>query len=130
MAEPHPQAIDPAHPLVDRVRAICLPLPEAVEVISRGRPHFRAGKGTIFASTAVSMDRPFTLAFRADDAERPALLEDSRFFIPQYSGAYGWLATDIDGDDVDWQYLAELVETSYRGMANSRQLKALDSRDL
>ena len=39
-------------------------------------------------------------------------------------------ATDIDGDDVDWQFLAELVETSYRGMANSRQLKALDSRDL
>ena len=128
MAQPHPRVIDPQHPLVERVRALCLALPEAVEIESRGRPQWRAGKGNIFAAVAVSMDRPLTLAFKADEFERPALLDDARFFVPPYSGAFGWLATDLDAADIDWQYLSELVETSYRGMANARQLKAVDSR--
>ena len=128
MAQPHPRVIDPQHPLVERVRAICMHLPEAVEIESRGRPQWRAGKGTIFAYVAVSMNRPFTVGFDADEGERPALLDDARFFVPPYSGAHGWLAADLDAADTDWQLLSELIETSYRRSANKRQLAALDSR--
>ena len=128
MAEPHPRVVDPAHPLVSRVRSLCLALPEAVEIESRGRPQWRAGKGKIFAYVAVAMDRPFTLGFEADEGEKPALLEDPRFFVPPYSGAHGWLAADLDAAHTDWQFLSELIETSYRRSANKRQLTALDSR--
>ena len=33
---------------------------------------------------------------------------------------------DLDGPDTDWALLAELIETSYRQVANRRQLAALD----
>jgi hypothetical protein len=48
--------------------------------------------------------------------------------VPAYYGPYGWRATDLDRDDLDWTEVAELVETSFRLVANRRQLAALDAR--
>ncbi len=126
MSEPHPLAVDPQHPLVERVRGICLAYPEAVEVGSWGRPTFRAGK-KIFASLAETMDRPFSIVIKPDPAELPAYRQDPLFRVPPYWGAAGWISTDIDGD-ADWQLIAELIDTSYRQVALKRQLRMLDER--
>lgn len=123
--EPHPQVVDPRHPLVERVRAICLAYPEAVEVETWGRPTFRAGK-KIFLLVGSGMDRPFTIVFSPEADERLAYLEDGRFFVPKYWGAGGWLATAIDGPRVDWSELAEIIDTSYRRVALVRQIRALE----
>ncbi|WP_165070360.1 MmcQ/YjbR family DNA-binding protein [Marisediminicola senii] len=124
----HPQVIDPHDPLVERVRAICLGYPEAVEKESFGRPTFRAGK-KVFIWVSASMDRPFSIVFKPDGDERLAHLEDERYFVPPYWGPAGWLAIDFDHPDTDWTELAELVDTSYRQVALKRQLSALDTRD-
>jgi hypothetical protein len=118
--------IDPDHPLVERVRTICLGFPDAVESRSWGRPTFKVNR--IFAFVGSSMDRPHSVAFKPDPEERRAYLQDERFFVPPYWGPFGWLAMDIEADsaDNDWAELAELLETSYRQLALKRQVKALD----
>jgi hypothetical protein len=108
------------------LRAICLDLPEATEVESWGRPTFRAKK--IFATYGSGEDHPHSVIFKPDDDERPALAPDPRFFVPPYYGPSGWLALDFEEAPVDWNEVAELVESSYRKMALQRMLKALDAR--
>ena len=126
MARTHPRVVDPRHPLVEKVRAICLAYPEAGEVEAWGRPTFRAGK-KIFVMVSASMDRPFTIVFKPEADERLAYLEDDRFYSPPYWGPGGWLATAIDGPHADWTELAEIIDTSYRQVALVRQIRALDN---
>lgn len=127
MAEPHPEVIDPQHPLVRRLREICLAYPEAAEIAAWGRPTFRAGK-KIFLFVAESMDRPYSIVFKPTRQERLAYLEDPRFFVPAYWGPSGWMATDIGSPETDWSLVEELVDTSYRQVALVRQLRELDAR--
>ena len=130
MAEPHPRVVDPGHPLVSRVRSLCLALPEAVEIESRGRPHWRAGRRPFFAFVGARMDLPLTVCVKLDPEEQLAWADDPRFFIPPYWGPYGWRALHLDAADTDWQLIAELLDGSYRQVANRRQVTSLDSRSL
>jgi predicted DNA-binding protein (MmcQ/YjbR family) len=121
----HPRVVDPRHPLVERVRAVCLALPEAIEVEAWGRPTFRAAK-PIFVHVSASMQRPLSIVLKTDPVEHLALVQDERFFGPPYYDHGHWVGVDLDRPDADWQLLAELIETSYRQVANRRQLAALD----
>ena len=121
----HPRLFDEPDAALDRLRAVCLAFPEAVEVLAWGRPTFRAGK-KIFVTAGASMDRPHSMVFKPDPEERRALVQDERFFIPPYFGPSGWLAIDFDSPQADWVELAELAETSYRQVALKRQLVQLD----
>jgi predicted DNA-binding protein (MmcQ/YjbR family) len=123
----HPRLFTEPDAALDRLRAVCLVFPEAVEVLAWGRPTFRAGK-KIFVTAGAHMDRPHTIVFKPDPEERRALVTDPRFFIPPYYGPAGWLALDFGAPDTDWVELAELVETSYRQVALKRQLAELDRR--
>lgn len=121
-----PQVVDPRHPLVVRVREICLAFPEVVEIPSWGRPTFRAGK-RIFVVVGSSHDQPFSIVFKPTSEERLAYLQRHGFWSPPYWGPGGWLAVDIEGT-VDWTELGEIIDSSYREVALARQIKALDAR--
>jgi predicted DNA-binding protein (MmcQ/YjbR family) len=122
----HPRVVDPEHPLVERVRRICLALPEAVEVEAWGRPTFRAAK-PIFVHVAATAERPLSIVVKTDPEEHFALLQVGRFSgVPYYSRDH-WVGADLDAPDTDWELLAELIETSYRQVANRRQVAALDA---
>lgn len=121
----HPKLFEPGDPLVQRVRELCLDLPEAVEVEAWGRPTFRARK-PIFVHTGSSMARPYSIVFKTDPEEHPALEQDARFFHAPYYDGTKWLAIDFDQPGTDWQFLAELIETSYRQVAVTRQVKLLE----
>ncbi|WP_285114474.1 MmcQ/YjbR family DNA-binding protein [Leifsonia sp. fls2-241-R2A-40a] len=124
----HPRLFEDGDPLVARVRALCLALPEAMETLNHGRPSWKAGeKGKAFAVLGASMDRPDTLVFKPDPAEAPAWREDPRAFVPKYWGPSGWLAIDLDRTALDAAVTAELIETSYRQVALRRQLAVLDA---
>lgn len=114
---------DDADPVLARVRAICLALPEASEKESHGRPNFRAGK--VFAVYGSGEDHS-ALILRIDPAELAALRDDDRFFVPPYYPDR--LALNVADPDTDWTEVAELVESSYRQVALKRMLVALDSR--
>jgi len=126
----HPKVFEPRDAVVERVRTICADYPEFSEAEAWGRPTFRAGPKKLFVVMGSSMDRPHTMVFKPDPDERPALLEDDRFFVPPYFGPSGWLGMDLDLATSDWTFVAELVDTSYRQVALKRQLAALDGRHL
>ena len=122
---------DDDDPVLGRVRELCLGFPEAEERVSHGRPCFRVAKqfavyGGGRRTPHGHEQHPHALMFIADPAEREALDQDGRFFLPAYYGPAGWRAIDVDAPDCDWEELAELVETSYRIVANKRQLRALE----
>jgi predicted DNA-binding protein (MmcQ/YjbR family) len=121
----HPKLFEPGDPVVERVRALCLRLPETAEIEAWGRPTFRVGK-RVFAVAGASMDRPHTMVFKPDPEERLALVEDPRFFSPPYFGPAGWLALGLDLAATDWEEVGELAETSYRQVALKRQVRLLD----
>jgi hypothetical protein len=124
---------DDADPLLRRLREICLAFPEAEERVSHGRPTFRVSK--LFAvygggekSPEGHVPHDAALLFIADPSEVVALDDDDRFYVPAYYGPFGWRAIDLDRDDVGWEEVRELVDASYRTVANKRQLAALDDR--
>ena len=122
----HPTMYSETDPYLAELREICLALPESAEVEARGRPTFRAGK-KLFAVFSGTDDHPYSVIFKPEPEERPALVDDTRFYSPPYFGPSGWLALDFDAAPVDWQEVAELVECSYRQVALKRMLKQLDA---
>jgi hypothetical protein len=49
--------------------------------------------------------------------------------VPAYFGPGGWLALDFAARQrVDWDEVAELIDSSYRQVALKRMLKALEER--
>ncbi|RFU85704.1 MmcQ/YjbR family DNA-binding protein [Streptomyces triticagri] len=137
---PHPVMFEDDDPYLVRLRRVALAFPDAEERIAHGRPGFRAGKffawyggstkGT--ADTRIPYDQG--LIILPDDTDRAALAEDERFFAPAYLAPSGWIGLDLsaDGatapDDVDWQEVAELLDTSYRQVAGVRRVARLDEQ--
>ncbi len=121
----HPRMYSDDDPYLTEIRAICLALPETIEKEAWGRPTFRAGK--MFAVFSGHEGHPYALEFKPEPDEAPALAQDPRIYVPPYSGPGGWLALDLTAATVDWEEIAELVESSYRLVALKRMLKALDA---
>jgi predicted DNA-binding protein (MmcQ/YjbR family) len=115
-------------PFLAEVRGVCLALPETVEVEAWGRPTFRAGK-KMFAVFTGSLEDRFSLLFKPEPDERPALIAEERFYLPPYLGPGGWLGLDLVSAPVDWAEVAELIESSYRQVALKRMLTALTHRE-
>jgi predicted DNA-binding protein (MmcQ/YjbR family) len=111
-------------PILKQVRAICLGLPQAVEVEAWGHPTFRVGK-KIFAGFGEHEGRP-CVGFKPLPTREETLLEDPRFFTPPYVGRFGWVSMWVDGA-VRWSDLRDLVVESYRQIAPKRLVAALDA---
>ena len=101
---------------IDKLRKICLALPDVVEKEAWGEPTFRV-RGRMFAMydnnhhdagrIAVWCKAP--LGFQSMMvAEAP-----ERFFVPPYVGANGWVGARLDLD-VDWKEIAGVVQQAYR----------------
>lgn len=126
----HPIMFDHDDPLLARVRRICLALPGAEERVSHGRPWFRTVRGfAVFGGSvrgAAAEPLDAALLVKAEPQERPALLQDPRFFEPAYLWSSGWVGTDLAAGGVDWAEVAELVQSSYRSTAPRRLVRQLD----
>ena len=121
----HPRVFSDDDPFLSDLRRVALALPESCEVEAWGRPTFRAGKKIFAIFTGINEER-YSVVFKPEAAERPALTDDPRFYVPPYWGASGWLALDFTATTVDWQEVAELLEASYRQVALKRMLAKLD----
>lgn len=110
---------------LDRVRRICLALPEAWEQEAWGEPTFRVRK-RLFAMFAgnhhgdgrVAVWLPAPLGVQ----EHLVRAEPERFFVPPYVGVKGWVGVVVDrADDAE---LASLAVQAYCLVA-PRKLQAL-----
>jgi hypothetical protein len=114
--------------LVERVRRICMKLPEANERISHGEPTWFAGKGKVFAmidghhhqSPHLSVWLPQPLG--AQEALIDA--DPERFFRPPYVGVSGWVGMVLDTKP-DWGVVEGLIRESYLHVATGKLRKAL-----
>ena len=116
---------------VDRLRSICLALPEAHEVIAWGEPTFRV-RNKMFAMYASARNHhgagKNAVWCKATHVDQDMLIraDPSRFFSPPYVGPSGWVGIYLDGK-LDWQAVADQMRDAYRLIAPKRLLASLDS---
>jgi hypothetical protein len=112
---------------VERLRRICLGLPEATERLSHGEPTFFVGTRKTFVTFA-NHHHDDRLAFwcAAPDGFQRMLVEaePDRFFVPPYVGHRGWLGVYLDVP-VDWDEIRTIVEGAYRAIAPRRLVAEL-----
>ena len=112
---------------VDRLRAICLALPEATEKLAWGEPTWRV-RGKLFAQLddhhhgadhlAVWLPAPL------GEQEAMIFVDPARFFRPPYVGQRGWVGVRLDGRP-DWSVVTQLVEQAYREVAPPKLREAI-----
>ena len=114
---------------LDRVRDICLALPQAQEVEAWGTPTFRVNN-KIFAMysanshhsagrvglwmMSVSVEQDFVLRARPD-----------RYFKPPYVGPSGWIGAWLD-QSPPWDEIAELIRDAYKRRAPKKLAALVD----
>jgi predicted DNA-binding protein (MmcQ/YjbR family) len=106
--------------LIDRVRTLCLALPDAFELETWDHPTFRVGggRGKMFCTAAADGS---SMTLKAHPLERAALLaHGAPFYVPPYVGDKGWVGIRCDHPELDWAEVAELVATSYCLVAPKR----------
>jgi predicted DNA-binding protein (MmcQ/YjbR family) len=110
---------------IDRLREICLALPEAEERETWDAATFRV-RDKIFAVAGNGRGR-WAVSCKAQPGLQGALVENdpARFFVPPYFGPKGWIGVYL-GDETDWDELADLVEESFRMTAPKRVSALLD----
>jgi predicted DNA-binding protein (MmcQ/YjbR family) len=109
---------------LERLRAICLALPEAREVQAWGHPTFRAGK-KMFAAFGED-DEGLAVGLKVGHDRQEELLEDARFYPTPYAAHQGWVSLRL-GDGADWAEVERLVREAYRQVALKRMLAALNA---
>lgn len=101
------------------VREVCLWLPEATEVMSRGSPDYRV-RGKTFATFVVNLhgDGRIALWLNAPPGAQELYTkeEPKHFFVPPYVGPRGWLGVNLD-KGVSWKRVAKLVREAYEKVA-------------
>jgi predicted DNA-binding protein (MmcQ/YjbR family) len=110
--------------ILNKLRSICLALPETKEVEAWGHPTFRAGK-KMFAGCC-DEDGNLTLGMKMSFARQDQLLQDRRFYPTPYAARQGWVSLQLDAK-TDWEEIKSLIEEAYRQVAIQRMLKALDA---
>ena len=108
---------------LDRLREICLALPEAAEKETWGEATFRV-RDKIFAVAGVEEGRA-SMSCKAPPGVQEMLVgaDPKRFYRPPYVGHRGWVGVHLDAR-TDWDQVADLVEESYR-MTAPKKVAAL-----
>ena len=97
--------------VLEKLRRICLALPETTEALSWGHPNFRV-KNKIFCSIG-DYKEVCSISFKVGKAIQGVYLEDPRFFKTPYVGQHGWVSLRVTARP-NWKEIKGLAEESYR----------------
>ena len=107
---------DTDHAVLERLRQVCLALPETSERLSHGSPTFfvREKKSFVMYLDDHHGDGILGIWCAAPEGVQRDLVdtEPARFFVPPYVGHRGWLGVRLDRD-VDWEEVAGIVTDAY-----------------
>ena len=109
--------------LLERLRKICLALPEANEKLSHGEPTWFAGKGKVFAmlddhhhgAKHLSVWLPMLPGVQ----ESLVAADPKRCFRPPYVGPAGWIGVVLD-ERPDWELVSKLLREAFLHVAGAR----------
>ena len=114
--------------IVERVRRLCLALPETSERPSHGAPTFfiREKRSFVMVLQNHHGDGIFGLWVAAPPGNQELLVaaDPERFFRPPYVGHRGWLGVRLDGA-LDWDEIAGIVEDAWAAVAPPKLLAEL-----
>jgi len=108
----------------ERLRKICLALPETDESLQFGSPVWRVGKRSF--AMLYDFGKGLTVQFWVGIERQGPLEMDPRFSIPPYLGHKGWISLDASAG-VNDKELREFLIESYRHFATRRALAKLDA---
>jgi hypothetical protein len=110
---------------LERLRRICLTLPEASERPSHGAPSFfvRDKKCFLMLLDDHHGDGRFAIWCAAPPGNQELLIaaNPARFFRPPYVGHRGWLGVLLN-DGADWDELEGIVEDAFASVAPKKLL--------
>jgi hypothetical protein len=113
--------------ILDRLRELCLALPETSERLSHGAPTFfvRGKRSFLTVLTNHHGDGRFAIWCAAPEGMQGMLAEadPERFFVPPYVGHRGWVGFRLDRE-LDWGELAGIVEDAYAEVAPPKLVEA------
>jgi predicted DNA-binding protein (MmcQ/YjbR family) len=110
--KPKTAAAEP--PALQKLRKICLSLPNTRETLSWGSPHFRVGD-KIFCGFGDEKGR-VAIGFKLEMDHADAVIQDPRFWRAPFVGRYGWVSMGVT-PRVNWKQVKAFVEESYRLIA-------------
>jgi hypothetical protein len=117
--------------VLERLRGICLGLPEVEERLSHGAPTFfvRGKRPFVMVLTDHHGDGRFAIWCAAGDGVQSMLVDADaeRFFVPPYVGHRGWLGVRLDRA-LDWDEIAGIVEDAYVEIAPAKLVEAAMER--
>lgn len=107
--------------MLEKVRTICLALPETVELIDGfGHNTFKInGKSFVISGES---EKGFGLSFKSDRETQELLLQKEHFFKTPYIGRHGWVSIQ-NPDGEDWDVLTDLIQEAYLRAAPKRLVK-------
>jgi len=112
---------------LQRLRDICLGLPETSERLSHGAPTFfvRGKRAFLMVLTNHHGDGRFAIWCAAAAGMQEMLVEadPEKFFRPPYVGHRGWLGVLLDRG-LDWDELAGIAEDAYAEVAPRKLVEA------
>jgi hypothetical protein len=105
---------------LERVRELCLALPEVTERLSHGQPTFfvRGKKTFVMFLDDHHGDGRLAIWCAAPEGMQEALIagEPEHYFRPPYVGHRGWIGAYLDVP-IDWKVLEELIGNAYHTIA-------------
>jgi hypothetical protein len=112
-----------ARAALERLRTLCLALPEAEHEPDGRHATFRVRKKTFaYFLDNHHGDGIIAVCVRGDKRANAGLIRDDpkRFYSPAYIGPRGYIGLRLDAGRVDWKDVAERLITSYRAVAPKR----------
>ena len=106
----------------ERLRQICMALPEVSERLSHGEPSwFVRGKNQFVTYANHHHDDRLAFWCAAPAGAQETLVESNpdQFFVPPYVGQRGWLGVRLDVP-TDWDEIADLVTDAWKVVAPKR----------
>jgi hypothetical protein len=121
--------VDPAdrERVLEKLREVCLGLPEVSERLSHGAPTFfvRQKRAFVMVMTDFHGDGRFALWCAAPEGMQKMLVDadPERFVVPPYVGHRGWLGVRLDRG-LHWDEVTGIAEDAYAEVAPKKLVEA------
>ena len=97
--------------VLEKLRSICLALPDSEEVRTWGHPTFRTRKKAFCVFEQYK--GVWSIVVKVEKEHQSLFLKDPRFYLTPYIGPKGWVSLKADGK-LDWNEVRHLVAESHR----------------
>ncbi len=116
---------------LQRLREICLALPDVSERLSHSEPTWFAGKRSFVMFANYHHDNRLAFWCAAPEGAQELLisLRPESFFRPPYVGPRGWLGVYLDVP-VDWDEISDIVLDAYKKVATPKLLGKLQAHEV